>query len=268
MRDVSDATYVTEQYSTAGNLNARIELHRRFSTNPQGWFPWVFEQLDLPHDSDVLELGCGSGLLWHENLDRVPERWRITLSDAFPGMLEEARRNLRPSRRPFHFVAIDAQAIPCKDASFDAVIANHMLYHVPDRGKALGEIRRVLRPGGRFFTSTVGSHHLREMDELVRRIDPKARPLGTEEVVPFVLENGHDQIAPWFSRVTLRRYEDELVVTEAGPLVNYVLSTSAQSVLLGDKRAQFVDLIQDELATQGAIRITKDSGMFIAVREE
>src|SRR5439155_8279412 len=107
------------------------------------------------------------------------------------------------------------------DSTFDAVIANHMLYHVPDRESALAEIRRVLRPDGRFYAATVGRNHLRELSALVTRFAPDWVSWAAAEGDPeaFVLENGADQVGRWFPRVELRRYEDELVVTEAGPLV-------------------------------------------------
>lgn len=52
-----------QQYTNAGNLNARAELHRRFSTNPQGWQNWVFAQYDFCAGQRLLELGCGSGAM-------------------------------------------------------------------------------------------------------------------------------------------------------------------------------------------------------------
>jgi len=45
-------------------------------------------------------------------------------------------------------IAGDAQWLPFADASFDCILAMHMLYHVPDRDLAIAEMRRVLRPGG------------------------------------------------------------------------------------------------------------------------
>ena len=65
---LTDRAYLlTKQYRNASNLNARIRLHARFSSNQYGWMPWVFDQLDLSPDSHILELGCGSGDLWLEN---------------------------------------------------------------------------------------------------------------------------------------------------------------------------------------------------------
>ena len=69
----TDQAYLREeQYRDDANLRARLDLHRRFSTNPQPWHRWVFDQLDLPDEADILEVGCGPGELWLQNLDRIP----------------------------------------------------------------------------------------------------------------------------------------------------------------------------------------------------
>src|SRR5438128_5363777 len=104
-----------------------------------------------------------TGLALDADISRIPAEWDITLSDFSQGMLDEARQRLRESPHQFVFAVVDAQAIPYPDQVFAAVIANHMLYHVPDRPTALAEIRRVLKPGGHFYASTVGVNHLREL---------------------------------------------------------------------------------------------------------
>ena len=58
------------QYRDSRNLDARAELHRRFSTAVTDWQPWVFDLLQLKPEMRVLECGCGPGWLWRENVDR------------------------------------------------------------------------------------------------------------------------------------------------------------------------------------------------------
>ncbi len=158
----TDPRYLAaEQYRDATNLDTRRALHARFSTNPYGWLPWVFDHLQaLPPTSAVLELGCGPGTLWQENAERIPPQWAVTLTDYSHGMVMEARRQVGSRAPAFHFAQADAQSLPFADAAFDAVIANHMLYHVPDRERAYREISRVLRPGGQFFAATNGRNAL------------------------------------------------------------------------------------------------------------
>lgn len=255
----TDRRYLlTEQYRDGANLGARAGLHERFGTNPYGWQRWVFDRLDLPPGGRVLELGCGPGWLWRENRERIPAGWRVVLGDLSVGMVGEARRDLGEGGRGFAFATLDAQALPFADGSFDAVVANHMLYHVPDRERALAEVRRVLRPGGRFYAATNGRGSMRELGALLGRLDPR---LAARRRLAFDLENGGEQLARWFAEVVLHRYDDALMVTEAEPLVAYVLSGGALGEVEG---AALRGLVAGELARHGAIRIGKETGLFAA----
>jgi ubiquinone/menaquinone biosynthesis C-methylase UbiE len=185
-------------------------------------------------------------------------------------MVQQAQQNLRDSQRHFEYEVIDAQSIPYDDENFDAVIANHMLYHVPDKTKAFSEIRRVLRPGGRFYASTVGRAHMRELDELAHKFEPDAELLfDGNKTHSFILENGVEQLSQWFTNVTLRQYKDALLITEAEPLVAYVLSMIrlVENTLEGDKIAEFTKFVEEELARHGAIHVTKANGLFEALRD-
>jgi len=262
----TDQDYLkTDQYKDAANLNARITIHDRFSTNPYGWFRWVFDTLvKLPADSKILELGSGSGLLWKSSIDRIPAGWRITLSDLSPGMLDTAWRNLVVTGRAFQFKEIDAQSIPFDDEMFDVVIANHMLYHVPDRGKALSEIKRVLKPGGRLFATTVGENHMKQMMDWYSRVHVSR--VWESFASPFTLENGMEQLRPYFSQVTLSRYEDNLKVTELQPLMDYIRSGMRVAELSESELDALQFDLEKELQEKGSIFITKDSGLFEAIK--
>ena len=213
-----------QQYATADNLNVRAALHQRFSTNPQGWQNWVFEQYDFRPGQRVLELGCGSGALWASQSGNVPAGLQLVLSDASEGMLAEAKR--ATGHLDFvEYLVIDARTIPFPDVSFDIVIANHMLYHVPRLDLALGEIARVLRPGGMLYATTLGRENMRELIDLLAAFDPAIEFEQAVLTDAFGLETGGAKLRPHFAEVALRRYPDSLRVTEAGPLVDYVLSS-------------------------------------------
>jgi hypothetical protein len=74
MSKFTDQQYLkTDQYRDSTNLDARVVIHQRFSTNPYGWFNWVFDTLmKLSGTARILELGCGHALLWKENAGRIP----------------------------------------------------------------------------------------------------------------------------------------------------------------------------------------------------
>jgi SAM-dependent methyltransferase len=258
---------VTDQYRTGENLNARIALHERFSTSPLDWHRWVFDHLPTEPELRVLELGCGTGRLWLTNRGRIPPGWAIILSDRSPGMCREARGRLLTVGHRYAFAVADAQAIPFADAHFDVVIANHMLYHVPDRPRAYAEIRRVLRSGGRLLAATNGTDHMRELNELARRFDPAL--VDAFGRIDFHLENGATELASWFANVSLDRFADGLVVPEAKPMVDYILSTTrGAGTGAGSDTRTFRDalsaFVAAELREHGSMRITKSNGVFEA----
>ncbi|MBE0671352.1 MAG: methyltransferase domain-containing protein [Anaerolineales bacterium] len=266
MSKFTDQQYLTtDQYKDASNLDARLEIHKRFSANPYGWFNWIFDTLaKLPKDANVLELGSGSGALWLNIADRIPSNWNITLSDLSQGMLDAAWRNLVVTGRNFKFEQIDAQSIPYKDETFDIVIANHMIYHVPDRSKALSEVKRVLKRGGHLIATTVGESHMKELTDWLQRVDNDND--FSPFILPFTLENGMEQLENVFSKVTVLRYEDSLQVTDIDLLIAYLRSAIRASEVSEDELAKVKTDLEKEIKQNGKIFITKDSGLFEALK--
>ena len=260
---VDNPEYLKNQYANADNLNVRIRLHEAFSTNKEGLQPWLFSQMTIAPGMRVLELGCGPGNLWLENLDRIPQGVEIVLSDFSGGMLGQAQEALKEIAPCFSFEVIDAQEIPFPDNAFDVVIANHMLYHVPARPKAFTEIRRVLKPGGRFYASTIGKTHMQELHILMGCFDTSLFSWGKSAAAAFCLENGLEQLLPYFDQVIMRRYDDNLRVTDADMLLTYILS--GRLTLDDDQQAELAAFVRHEVAAspQGFF-ITKDSGVFEA----
>lgn len=266
MSKFTDQNYLkNDQYRDASNLNARLELHRRFSTNPYGWFPWIFDIFEtLPDPARVLELGCGPGYMWKECIERIPDGWSITLSDFSEGMVDAAWRNLVVTGRAFKYEQIDAQSIPYPDETFDIVIANHMLFHVPDRPRAFAEIYRVLKSGGHLIATTAGNGHLAEIRNWRKSISLDTDILSLES--PFTLDNGFEQITPFFSQVEIKRYDDDLRVTDIEPLMAYIHSGFREEELSELALIELRQELEDILSKKGEIFITKDSGLFLAVK--
>lgn len=262
---------VNQEYESAFNLQTRIRLHDGFSINPYKWHHWLFDQLIIPEHSTILELGCGDGTLWQRNADRIPKGWDVTLTDLSEGMLNDAKEGLKhcvPLDR-FRFTSADARSIPFPDASFDAILANHMLYHVSERHQSLKEIRRVLKPGGILFASTMGRRHMNEVKGFLSQLNPNYDFGRQDFACEFGLENGEDQLdAAGFVDIRLQRYEDALQVTDAKPLIDYIRTTPGGRENLTDSRLSKLEAILNEsIRVEGAIHITKEVGLIVACRQ-
>jgi SAM-dependent methyltransferase len=243
------AFLLQRQYRTAENLATRIGFHERFSTNREPFPRWVFDRLPLESTADVLDVGCGNGNLWYANRDRIPPALRLTLTDFSPGMVEEAR--VRLGSLATYRVA-DVQQLPFVDASFDLVVANHMLFHVPDRRRALRELSRMLRPGGVVVATTNGRNHLRE--------------LGTAWTArwsrTFGLENGPVQLARHFKDVHVELFPGSLEVTEVDPLIDYVRSLVTPAT--DDGLARLAAAAEASIARCGSFHVTTATGLIRA----
>jgi ubiquinone/menaquinone biosynthesis C-methylase UbiE len=248
---------LNDQYKTGSNLNSRVQLHERFSTNKYGWHRWLFDQLDIAPNAKILELGCGTGKFWQTNSDRIPPEWDLTLSDFSTGMLETAKSELEMSERNFSWRVIDAENIPYKDSTFNAVIASHMLYHVPNRTQALSEIRRILTDHGHLYATTNGRVHMKELDDLVQDAAFK-----DDTVDKFGLENGAAQLMPFFNSVALKTYQDSLAVTDTDTVIRYLLSADGQHILSDEHIDGIRKFVQAEIVSKGSFHITKASGLF------
>ena len=250
------------QYQNATNISSRINLHSLYSQNRQGWFPWIFEQCRISPGLRILELGCGDGTLWTDNLSLLPEDISITLSDISSGMLRDARRAIGSSDTRFAFRAFDCRKIPCKDESFDLVIANHVLFYCDDIPAVLKDVRRVLAPGGRFLCSAYGKAHMQEVSQLVQDFDERIVLSADRLYERFGRENGQSILAPFFPKAQWLSYEDCLLVQDAEPLISYVLSCHGnQNQYILDRYKEFRAYTARKTAK--GFRITKDAGVFL-----
>ena len=268
MPNFSDTEEMKKQYATDGNLNARVALHRLFSTNKMGWSSWVFGNYRLGPGQDILELGCGNAGIWRANAPKIPKDIKLVLSDISAGMLDAARQNTRDIGIEIEYIVIDAQSIPYADNRFDAVIANHMLYHMPDIHKTLGEAARVLKPGGTFYATAIGNNNLKEIVDFLFQFDPVIDFAMDSITRAFGLESGGPLLARHFHSVECIRYEDSLHITEPKPLIDYILSSqgigNVNEIIAGERVEPFCRYIEGLFSATGYVDVRKDAGMFVA----
>ena len=252
-----------QQYLNSSNISARIHLHTQYSRNKEGWFPWLYRMADMKPQEKVLELGCGDGSFWLENIRRIPSDTDAVLSDISDGIVRETKNKLSGAFPRMHFRIVDAHDIPEKDNSFDVVLANHMLFYCEDLPLVFSEIRRVLKPGGRLVCSTYGASHMKEISKLVQEFDDRIVLSADVLYEKFGKENGYNILSPFFEDVRWHVYEDDLVVTKPEPLIAYIMSCHGnQNRYIVDKYHDFYIFVKKQ--TEKSFYITKEAGVFLA----
>jgi SAM-dependent methyltransferase len=259
--------YIDQQYGDDRNLAARqsIYVFQRPRLDLHGS---SIDLAELKGDESILEVGCGNGRYLAE-LQARGHRGLVCGVDLSPGML----RTARSAAGDDPLLVGDAQALPFTSGSFDVALAMHMLYHVPDRAKALEEIRRVVRPGGVALVLTNSEVHFRELDELL--IECAAATIGASRVhdrtslTRFKVEDGGKELEAVFSDVSLHPFVSELVVDVAEPVVAYAKSMGMFVIdrdAEGELDAVVVELerrVAERIAAEGAFRITTACGCFV-----
>ncbi len=260
-----DQTYLRDvQYADSSNLSARASLHAKYSTAAIPWMTWVRDRIELTADISVLEAGCGPGYLWSEPSGAVPAGVELTLTDLSPGMVDEATERARRDGR-YASVAgfsVDLQQLPFDDEQFDRVIANHMLYHLPDPTLGVAQLARVVRPGGRAVASTNGRRHLLELNSFYEGIFDWS-PLD-HAVDVFGAETGFPILRDHFGHVAWFAYDDTLVCTEQDDVVAYLLSFPPADDATDDQRFALRRAVERRFELEGGrVVIQKDTGCFV-----
>ncbi len=252
------------QYRDSSRLAARARLHVKYGTASVAWFPWLATQVDWPAGARVLEVGCGAGWMWAEAAARLPGDLDLTLTDLSPGMVAEAIErvgSLGRYRRTSARVA-DAQELPFRSASFDVVVANYVLHHVPDTRRAVGEMSRVLRPDGTLVVACVGEDHLTELHQIRREVF--GEPLADVLTSTFGASAGAQVLPASFAAVEWRPYRDRLDCRDPDDVIEYLSSTPPVEDADAVQQERVVDAVRARFAAGGGrLRVSKDTGLFV-----
>jgi SAM-dependent methyltransferase len=214
---IDDQELIRRDYAEPERLSVRFRPFREYhEPDLQGR---LVEVVGAGPHADVLEVGCGEG----EFSQLVQRRLGATVHavDQSEEMVSIART------RGVDAMVGDVQELPFRDGSFDVVVANWMLYHVPDLPHALGEIHRVLRPGGRLVAATMGDGMLHELWSLV----PDD---GTTPHLGFSAENGADVLAPTFPRVELIDLHGAATFPDREAVLEYIEATLTRGHLASE----------------------------------
>jgi SAM-dependent methyltransferase len=205
---IDDPVAVARQYATEANLEARRALYA--VTDGPDPREVLFEAVREVTPRSVLEVGGGPGELAARIQDELGAA--VVMLDISERMVELARE------RGVDAGVGDVQKLPYESGAFDCAVAAWMLFHVPDLDRALAELARVLRPGGRLVAVTNAEHHLREL----RAVAGNAAWDRT-----FTRENGGKALGRHFRSVERRDADGWITIEDAAMVEGFVASLDA-----------------------------------------
>ena len=246
------------QYKTDVNLAARQSIYA-YQQPPIDLPREILGLAGLSGHEVVADIGCGNGRYLAE-LARRGHAGPMVGADLSPGMLLAAG-----GRTPeAGLLVTDATALPFPDATADLTLAMHMLYHVPEPDRAVRELRRITRPGGRVIVALNGEDHLRELRDVVAAalasLGREPTPLRPERIS---LDQGEALLRAEFASVTRYDFAGQLRVPSPEPIAAYVRSMREASRL--PDSGPLAEAVNGRLraAPDGLFRITTHSGCLV-----
>lgn len=259
-----DQKYLRRQYKTQDNLNVRLRTHQLYGEPQIDFAEWVLEQINWQGDESVVDVGCGSGIYAKPVQARAAH---YVAGDLSLGMLQKMEQ---PG---LERVNLNAQALPLAANGADVILANHMLYHVPDQNAAVQEFARVLRPRGYLLVATNSRGTMSELEMLSRRA---LALLGIDESadirppISFTLESGVELLEQHFTHVERYDLPGTLVFPNPEPVIAYLASSRERfedrlprELSWANVVAALDQVLSAHIAEQGEFRVNKLTGVFI-----
>lgn len=275
MKLTSQREEVIKQYIKSDNLEKRINIHE-YSTSDVNWHNYLFDKCDIKEGMNILDIGCGNGLLWYKERNLLPDNINIHLVDNSKAMLDSAKQ-IHFSEKDFytdknikfHYHICDASNInelsEINSKKFHRIMANHMLYHIDDSNRKLllGSVNVMLTDDGKFIASTIGKNHMKEIFELAYEYDKNVKaPEWFSR--GFILENGKEQLDEFFSDVTMFYHDNNLLIPDWRAIYDYLCSLPGIEKVMRKNKEASVNFLKDRVTESKPFFIRKSTGVFVA----
>ena len=257
---------------TSSDLLKRIDIHRQYGGRDID--AWMLEVLKLQPGSRILDVGCGAGKQCFVFWDHLQGKADITGGDVSEELLATARTANARTGNAVRFTELDFnRRFPFDDACFDLLSCCFAIYYAESAPFTIGEMRRVLKPGGRLFTTGPMPENKRLFYDIIR--EATGRPIppmpGSSRYASEILE----EIRRRFSRVDVQVFENPLTFESVEPFLAYTRASLSEDRRLWTSLFQGKDEFEQVMAKiaatsaarlqrDGKLVMTKVVGSFIA----
>jgi ubiquinone/menaquinone biosynthesis C-methylase UbiE len=252
------------RYTTSKNLDARIALHRAYTPPGKDFLDFAWAHYDFSSVGHLLEVGCGSGAFWTHEARSLSGLINLVLTDKSRGMLDSARANLVEAGIKGNYHVSEVEKLPFESTTFDAALAQFMLYHAASKDGALQEIRRVLKDGGWAGVVLTQPGHMDEIFQVMRQLAPASIPVFDSD--HFTSEDGASLLRTIFGEVQRYDYELQMRVTDAEMLSRYAESSVGGLVTLPTSYwDDYLIVVSKQISSKGYFAVNKKCALFICL---
>ena len=210
---------------TTEDLATRISIHDQYGSRDID--SWMLEILDLEPGMRLFDVGCGSGkqlLAFHRALGGQAT---IEGGDVNQELLEQARQRVANAGADIRIIDLDFnRRFSLDDDSYHLVSCCFAIYYAEDIPFTIAEMHRILKPGGRLFTTGPMPENKQTFYDVIQ--EATGRPIppmpGSSRYASEIL----DTIRTTFSEVELHRFENPLRFSQAAPFIEYTRASLSE----------------------------------------
>lgn len=259
---------------TTDDLAKRIDIHSRFGSKDID--AWMLEVLNLQPGIKILDVGCGSGKQCFSFYQHLNGNAEITGTDVSESLLDDARAKNKAFNNAVDFANLDFnQPFNLPTDHFDLVSACFTIYYAQDIPFTLAEMHRVLKPGGRLFSTGPMPTNKQVFYDIIREATGKPIPPmpGSSRYASEI----YGTMQKLFSKTEQHIFENPLTFESADPFMVYTRASMSEDRRLWNSlfetheefevvMSQIEAVAKKRIETEGSIVMTKVVGGFIATK--
>ena len=263
-----------EYQETTNDLQTRIDIHSQFGA--RNIDEWMLDVLKPVPGSVILDVGCGSGKQCFSYYEHLSGNATITGGDVNKDMLVEARQKAQEKKAPVKFIDLDFnRPFPLESGQFDLASCCFAIYYAENIPYTISEMHRVLRPGGRLFTSGPMPANKQLFYDVIREATGKVIPPmpGSSRYSTEI----YAAIQSLFTSVETHIFENPLTFDKIEPFLAYTRASLSEDRKLWNSFFQTKDdferimkqievVARNRLSAEGKLVMKKVVGGFIATK--
>lgn len=263
-----------EFQETTNDLQTRIDIHSRFGA--RNIDEWMLEVIKPQKGSKILDVACGSGKQCFSFYQHLNGDAQITGGDVSADLLAQARQTAEKQNARITLIELDFnKPFALESGTYDLETCCFAIYYAQDIPFTIREMHRVLRQGGRLFTSGPMPTNKQVFYDIIREATGKTIPPmpGSSRYASEI----YATIQSLFSQVETHIFENPLEFTSVEPFIAYTRASLSEDRKLWNSFFQSKDdferimaeiekVAARRLASDGKLVMTKVVGGFIAMK--